>query len=116
VVYLSPGTSDRPDPRIASFAKELEKLFGYPRAEVLGAAWGSEGSSTDESWSIPSREFFAKLTKVIPSNNSYRVELFRREKRLFEARVTLPEGSPLFIAGPAYEEGRLALVIERRKP
>lgn len=101
--------------KLEAFAPTVTSVFGYNTLYLLGDARQAIGAGT-ESWLIPSREFFFRVTTLSkePSRYTVRVELFRKESALLTTEAKLALGAPLFIRGPQWGKGQLVLILEVR--
>lgn len=105
------------DPRLITFTNQLQKVFGYPHYDIVGATWGTEPANK-ENMVIPTKEYYAKLVPLGTDDKQiqkYSLDLYQKEKVLLKSTISMPTNAPLFIAGPVFGSGQLVFILELRQ-
>ena len=92
----------------------LAKVFPFTRFEIIGQHH-QDIFRQYESWVVPSKELFVKLDSKGPAEGGgmkLDLQFWREQEVLVKTDTVLRQGSPLFIGGPKWREGRLLFVLQ----
>lgn len=93
--------------------ERLAKVFPFKHFGILGQH-RQDILREYESWVVPSRELFMKIDSKGPADNggvNLHLQVWREQQVLVKSDAVLRKGSPLFIGGPPWKEGRLIFVL-----
>lgn len=119
LVYASNDATSQPASVAGSPAdfpdvqSRLAKAFPYTRFEVLGQHL-QDIFREYESWVVPSKDLFLKVDSKGPADGggmNLHLQFWREQQVLVKTDAVLRAGSPLFIGGPKWREGRLIFVL-----
>ena len=117
LVYASSAETKKPVP--VDLSKKLGKAFkDYKSFELLGQHTQGVVFRDYVNWIVPSDEINLELESKGPAKGggmNVLLKLWQKKKVLVKTDATLKPGSPLFIAGPEWREGRLIFVLDLRK-
>ena len=110
------GVNERPPPppdrHLVPLLSHLLPVFGYNTYYLLGKKKQKivEG---DETWLVPSKEFYFRIICLAREKNAYRIkaELYRKKELLLETEARLARDEPLLIGGPGWGDGKLILIL-----
>ena len=117
-LYLAENNPPQPEALLApeQLRHQLREVFGFKHYELLKAQ-EVELRNEWEQWFMPRRDFFMRLEPLRrlpggPKLIDYEIykDGFIVAKGKFEPR----EGTPLFINGPDFHQGRLIFVLDAR--
>lgn len=114
LVLATKESPARPAPeKLSRFAPTISRVFGYNSLYLLGEK-KRDLVSGDETWLVPSREFFVRVQclEQLPTSYLLRVELYRDKSLLLTTDVRLAKGAPLYIRGPQWGGGQLIFLLE----
>lgn len=97
--------------------QRLGKVFPFTRFEILGQHL-QDIFREYESWVVPSKDLFVKLDSKGPAPGGgmkLDLQFWREQKVLIKTDTVIREGSPLFIGGPKWRDGRLLFVLQLTK-
>jgi hypothetical protein len=97
----------------ADIPRRLGKVFPYQRFEILGQHL-QDVFREYESWVVPTKDLFLKVDSKGPADGggmNLHLQFWRDQQVLVKTDAVLKEGSPLFIGGPKWREGRLLFVL-----
>lgn len=101
-----------------NLSKRLAKAFpSYGRFEVIGQHTQVVFREY-ESWVVPSRDVFLKLDSkgTTPDNGlNLHIQFWKGQQVAIKTDTVLRPGSPLFIGGPPWRDGRLIFILELQK-
>lgn len=92
----------------------LAKVFPFTHFEVIGQHL-QDVFREYESWVVPSKDLFLKIDSKGPAEGggmNLHVQVWRQQQVLVKTDAVLRPGSPLFIGGPKWRDGRLLFVID----
>jgi len=102
-----------PPAAFKDLSERLGKVFKDQEFHLLGEH--TQGLFKQyECWLVPSKELFLKLDSRGPAPNggvNVHLQLWQAKKVLVKTDATLRPGSPVFIEGPRWREGRLIFVV-----
>lgn len=107
------GTHEKPPPHLGQLNDRLSKVFGFKHFEILGQHQ-QDIFREYESWVVPSRDLFLKIDSNGPADNGgvkLHLQVWREQQVLVKSDAVLRRGSPLFIGGPKWKDGRLIFVL-----
>ena len=112
------GTHEKAPAHLGQFNERLSKVFGFKHFEILGQH-KQDIFREYESWVVPSRDLFLKIDSNGPADNGgvkLHLQVWREQQVLVKSDAVLRVGSPLFIGGPKWKNGRLifVLLLERK--
>jgi hypothetical protein len=118
LIYASKGEamempSDAPA-NLKDLPARLAKVFPFTRFEIIGQHH-QDIFRQYESWVVPSKELFVKLDSKGPAEGGgmkLDLQFWREQEVLVKTDTVLRQGSPLFIGGPKWREGRLLFVLQ----
>ncbi len=111
------GSQEKAPANLGAFNARLAKVFAFKHFEILGHHQ-QDIFREYESWVVPSRDMFLKIDSNGPADNGgikLHLQVWREQQVLVKSDAVLRSGSPLFIGGPKWKNGRLifALSLER---
>jgi hypothetical protein len=109
---LSGAREQAPAP-LPKLDERLGKVFPFKHFEILGQHQ-QDIFREYESWVVPSRDLFLKIDSKGPADNGgvkLHLQVWREQQVLVKSDAVLRTGSPLFIGGPPWKEGRLIFVL-----
>lgn len=107
------GTTEKPPASLADLPQRLGKVFPYKHYEILGQHL-QDVFREYESWVVPSKDLFLKVDSKGPASSggvNLHLQFWRDQQVLVKTDAVLRSGSPLFIGGPKWREGRLIFVL-----
>lgn len=107
------GTQDKAPDDIPNLTQRLAKVFPFKHFEILGQH-RQDIFREYESWVVPSRDLFMKIDSKGPADNggvNLHLQVWRERQVLVKSDAVLRKGSPLFIGGPPWKNGRLIFVL-----
>lgn len=107
------GTREKPTTNLPNLNERLGKVFPFKHFEILGQHQ-QDIFRAYESWVVPSRDLFMKIDSKGPAEGGgvkLHLQVWREQQVLVKSDAVLRASSPLFIAGPAWKEGRLIFVL-----
>ena len=112
------GSQEKPPASLPQLNDRLSKVFSFKHFEILGQHQ-QDIFREYESWVVPSRDLFLKIDSKGPADKggvNLHLQVWREQQVLVKSDAVLRPGSPLFIGGPKWKEGRLIFVLslERR--
>lgn len=102
---------------LKDLSQRLAKVFPFTRFEFLGQHH-QDIFREYESWVVPSKDLFVKLDSKGPAPGGgmkLDLQFWREQQVLIKTDTVLREGSPLFIGGPKWRDGRLLFVLQLTK-
>jgi len=117
-LYLAENAPPRPEALLApeKLHHRLHEVFGFKHYELLKAQ-EFELRNEWEQWFMPRRDFFMRLEPLRRQPGEPKFiyyEIYQNGFILAHGRYEPSEGTPLFITGPDFHQGRLILVLEAR--
>jgi hypothetical protein len=114
----APSPKGTPKP-LRDFEPKLKRIFGYNQFEVIGSATDNIEDKS-ELRLTPTQSFWIQAKARRATSKEARggyllsLQLFKEKRQLVDTEARLAPGSPLFISGPEYGNGRIvfALMIE----
>jgi hypothetical protein len=118
-LYLAENGPPSPGARMAPprLHAQLQEVFGFQRYELvqtqvfeLRPAW--------EQWFMPRRDFFMRVVpqpRVLGYPREIHYDIYKDGFVVAGGRFQPYSGTPLFINGPDFHDGRLILVLESRE-
>lgn len=94
--------------------QRLAKVFPFTRFEIIGQH-NQDIFRQYESWVVPSKDLFVKLDSKGPAEGGgmkLDLQFWREQQVLIKTDTVLRRGSPLFIGGPKWRDGRLLFVLQ----
>lgn len=110
------GVNERPPPppdrHLVPLLSNLLPVFGYNTYYLLGKK-KQRITEGDETWLVPSKEFYFRVVCLAREKNAYRIkaELYRKKELLLETEARLARDEPLLIGGPGWGDGKLILIL-----
>lgn len=107
------GTKDEAPADLPKLNERLAKVFPFKHFEILGQH-RQDIFREYESWVVPSRDLFMKIDSKGPADNggvNLHLQVWREQQVLVKSDAVLRKGSPLFIGGPPWKDGRLIFVL-----
>lgn len=107
------GSQEKAPAHLGQLNDRLSKVFGSKHFEILGQHQ-QDIFREYESWVVPSRELFLKIDSNGPADNGgvkLHLQVWREQQVLVKSDAVLRAGSPLFIGGPKWKDGRLIFVL-----
>jgi hypothetical protein len=107
------GSTEVAPADFADIPRRLGKVFPYQRFEILGQHL-QDVFREYESWVVPTKDLFLKVDSKGPADGggmNLHLQFWRDQQVLVKTDAVLKEGSPLFIGGPKWREGRLLFVL-----
>ena len=121
LIYASKGDAIELPAEVPANLKDLpqrlSKVFPFTRFEILGQH-NQDIFRQYESWVVPSKDLFVKLDSKGPADGGgmkLDLQFWREQQVLIKTDTVLREGSPLFIGGPKWRDGRLLFVLQLTK-
>jgi hypothetical protein len=117
-LYLAENAPPPPDAHLApeQLHHQLHEVFGFRHYE-LKKSQEIELHSEWEQWFIPRRDFFIRVEPLRHQPGEPRLidyEIYKDGFIVAKGTYEPREGTPLFINGPDFHQGRLILVLEAR--
>jgi len=114
-LYLA---ENAPPPTEASLAPEklshrLRQVFGFKHYELLKEETINLKSHWQQ-WVLPRKDFFIRLEPLPGEVPLLEYELYKDGFIVAKGKYRPGEGTPLFINGPDFKQGRLIFVLEPR--
>ncbi len=112
------GSQEKAPAHLGPLNDRLAKVFAFKHFEILGQHQ-QDIFREYESWVVPSRDLFLKIDSNGPADNGgvkLHLQVWRDQQVLVKSDAVLRPGSPLFIGGPKWKDGRLifVLLLERK--
>jgi len=109
-----PGVTTAPEP----LHQRLNAVFGFKHYELVK---GQEVTLHNEweQWFVPRRDFFIRVLPLphLPGQPRFiDYEIYKDGFIVAKGQYQPREGTPLFINGPDFNQGRLIFVLEPRPP
>jgi hypothetical protein len=107
------GSQEKAPPHLGLLNERLAKVFAFKHFEILGQHQ-QDIFREYESWVVPSRDLFLKIDSNGPADNGgvkLHLQVWREQQVLVKSDAVLRDGSPLFIGGPKWKDGRLIFVL-----
>lgn len=107
------GAREQAPASLPRLNERLGKIFPFKHFEILGQH-RQDIFREYESWVVPSRDLFLKIDSKGPADEggvNLHLQVWREQQVLVKSDVILRSGSPLFIGGPAWKDGRLIFVL-----
>jgi hypothetical protein len=107
------GSKEKAPAHLGLFNARLAKVFAFKHFEILGQHQ-QDIFREYESWVVPSRDMFLKIDSNGPADNGgikLHLQVWREQQVLVKSDAILRSGSPLFIGGPKWKNGRLIFVL-----
>lgn len=107
------GSNEKPPDRLPRLNERLAMVFSFKHFEILGQHQ-QDIFREYESWVVPSRDLFLKIDSKGPADKggvNLHVQVWREQQVLVKSDAVLRPGSPLFIGGPKWKNGRLIFVL-----
>jgi hypothetical protein len=117
-LYLAENAPPPPNAHLASegLHHRLHEVFGFKHYELIKEQ-EIDVRNEWEQWFIPRRDFFIRVEPLRRIDDGPRMidyEIYKDGFIVAKGRYEPREGTPLFINGPDFHEGRLILVLEPR--
>jgi hypothetical protein len=117
-LYLAENRPPGPEAHLATekMTHRLQAVFGF-RFYYLRKAQEIELGNEWEQWFIPRRDFFIRVEPLRRVPGEPRVvdyEIYQEGFIVAKGRYEPRNGTPLFINGPDFHQGRLILVLDAR--
>jgi hypothetical protein len=118
-LYLAGDKAPRHEAVLApeKLRPRLHAVFGFKHYELLKEQeieWAGDG----EQWFVPRKDFFIRmqpLPRVPGEPRLMEYEIYKDGFSVAKGRFEPREGTPLFINGPDFHQGRLILMLDERK-
>ena len=107
------GAQEKVPKHLSALDERLGKVFAFKHFEILGQHQ-QDIFREYESWVVPSRDLFLKVDSNGPAENGgvkLHLQVWREQQVLVKSDAVLRPGSPLFIGGPKWKDGRLIFVL-----
>lgn len=107
------GAQEKAPKHLGALEERLAKVFAFKHFEILGQHQ-QDIFREYESWVVPSRDLFLKVDSNGPAENGgvkLHLQVWREQQVLVKSDAVLRPGSPLFIGGPKWKDGRLIFVL-----
>ena len=107
------GSREQAPAQLPKLNERLAKVFPFKHFEILGQHQ-QDIFREYESWVVPSRDLFMKIDSKGPAAKggvNLHLQVWREQQVLVKSDAVLRAGSPLFIGGPAWKNGRLIFVL-----
>lgn len=107
------GAREQASAQLPKLEERLGKVFPFKHFEILGQHQ-QDIFREYESWVVPSRDLFLKIDSKGPADQGgvkLHLQVWREQQVLVKSDAVLRAGSPLFIGGPPWKEGRLIFVL-----
>jgi hypothetical protein len=100
------------DPRLRDLVRELRSVFRYSSYKLIGRDGLNLGPDRPERISLPGGRMMAITLKGLSGDRSVlRLEIFRRNKQIFQTVIQLRNRSSVTVGGPNYQGGYLLFNI-----
>jgi hypothetical protein len=113
----STGTASEVPADFADIPQRLGKVFPFSRYEIIGQHL-QDVFREYESWVVPTKDLFLKVDSKGPAEGggmNLHLQFWRDQQVVVKTDAVLKAGSPLFISGPKWREGRLIFVLVLQK-
>ena len=117
-LYLAENNPPSAEAHVASekLSHRLKEVFGFKHYQLLKSG-EIDLKSHWEQWVLPRKDFFIRLEPLTakpgdPPTLDY--ELYKDGFIVAKGKYEPREGTPLFINGPDFKQGRLVFVLEAR--
>jgi len=119
-LYWAENGPPAPNARLAPerLHRQLYQVFGFKHYELLKAQ-EVELRNEWEQWFVPRRDFFLRVEPLRRLPDEPRLidyDIYKDGFIVAKGKFEPREGTPLFINGPDFHEGRLIFVLEARPP
>jgi hypothetical protein len=107
------GAREQAPAQLPKLDERLAKVFPFKHFEILGQHQ-QDIFREYESWVVPSRDLFLKIDSKGPADKGgvkLHLQVWREQQVLVKSDAILRAGSPLFIGGPPWKDGRLIFVL-----
>lgn len=107
------GAREQAAAQLPKLDERLAKVFPFKHFEILGQHQ-QDIFREYESWVVPSRDLFLKIDSKGPADRGgvkLHLQVWREQQVLVKSDAVLRAGSPLFIGGPPWKDGRLIFVL-----
>lgn len=107
------GSTEKPARSIPRLDERLAKVFSFKHFEILGQHQ-QDIFREYESWVVPSRDLFLKIDSKGPAEKggvNLHLQVWSQQQVLVKSDAVIRPGSPLFIGGPKWKDGRLIFVL-----
>lgn len=107
------GAKEQASAQLPKLDERLAKVFPFKHFEILGQHQ-QDIFREYESWVVPSRDLFMKIDSKGPADKggvNIHLQVWREQQVLVKSDAVLRAGSPLFIGGPPWKDGRLIFVL-----
>ena len=107
------GAAEQAPTHLPKLNERLAKVFPFKHFEILGQHQ-QDIFREYESWVVPSRDLFMKIDSKGPADKggvNLHLQVWCEQQVLVKSDAVLRAGSPLFIGGPPWKEGRLIFVL-----
>ncbi|MFN0078209.1 MAG: hypothetical protein ACKVY0_17285 [Prosthecobacter sp.] len=107
------GAREQTPAHLPKLNERLAKVFHFKHFEILGQHQ-QDIFREYESWVVPSRDLFMKIDSKGPADKNgvnLHLQVWREQQVLVKSDAVLRAGSPLFIGGPPWKDGRLIFVL-----
>jgi hypothetical protein len=117
-LYLGENAPPAPDARLASekLNHRLRAVFGFKHYELIKAQ--EFGLRNDwEQWFVPRKDFFIRVEPLRRQPGQPKLvdyEIYKDGFFVANGKFEPREGTPFFINGPDFQQGRLIFVLEAR--
>jgi hypothetical protein len=114
-LYLAENTVPSPGARLASekLDHRLREVFGFEHYKLLKVE-EIDLKNHWEQWFLPRKDFFIRLEPLPGGDPLLDYELYKDGFIVAKGRYEPRAGTPLFINGPDFKQGRLIFVLEAR--
>jgi hypothetical protein len=117
-LYLAQNAPPQPEALLApeKLRNQLHEVFGFKHYELLKAQ-EVELHNEWEQWFMPRRDFFIRLEPLRRVPGEPRLidsEIYKDGCLVAKGKFEPREGTPLFINGPDFHQGRLIFVLDAR--
>jgi hypothetical protein len=119
-LFLAENGPPPPNARLASegMHRRLHEVFGFKHYELLKSQ-EVELHQEWEQWFVPRKDFFIRLEPLHGEADAPRIidyEIYKDGFIVAKGRYEPRAGTPLFINGPDFHQGRLIFVLKARPP
>ena len=117
-LYLAENAPPQPEAQLApeKLRHQLHEVFGFKHYELLKAQ-DVELRNEWEQWFMPRRDFFIRVEPLRHMPGEPRLidyEIYKDGFIVAKGKFEPREGTPLFINGPDFHQGRLIFVLDAR--
>ena len=117
-LYLAQNAPPQPEALLAPerLRHQLHEVFGFKHYELLKAQ-EIELRNNWEQWFMPRRDFFMRLEPLRRQPGEPRLidyEIYKDGFIVAKGKYEPHDGTPLFINGPDFHQGRLIFVLDAR--